>query len=341
LHAPGAGRVQLETAPEQIAKVAADFMVPRRQRRLLPACAAAARLRAWRGRLAEVVEATQECGGYSLEKRMWFYRDFPRIDFEISLDLRRTDTLVTVDFPFAGAVSRRTRGIPFGASEGPPGENWLEPPPYWLARASEHRQFGYSAAVMPALGWSDYRLAAGGGLTLVEDGLAMHEFAPDRLTLGLINAVGAYRGLPNEELRGLGKHQFRFALIPHEGDWRVAEAPRRAREFSSPPLYFEQGQPCLLYTSDAADDSLRVECLVPHRAARRTNLLGEEPQPLARAARYRFAVAPQEIVTLRFELGSAVEAPPALRTWLPLVPESKRDGLRMRIREKGHPPRPF
>jgi len=363
--APGAGRVQLETAPEQIAKVAADFMVPRRQRRLLPACAAAARLRAWRGRLAEVVEATQECGGYSLEKRMWFYRDFPRIDFEISLDLRRTDTLVTVDFPFAGAVSRRTRGIPFGASEGPPGENWLEPPPYWLARASEHRQFGYSAAVMPALGWSDYRLAAGGGLTLVEDGLAMHEFAPDRLTLGLINAVGAYRGLPNEELRGLGKHQFRFALIPHEGDWRVAEAPRRAREFSSPPLYFEQGQPLgeLVRTSDnlmleavrrdGRDLEVRltewkseagmawVECLVPHRAARRTNLLGEEPQPLARAARYRFAVAPQEIVTLRFELGSAVEAPPALRTWLPLVPESKRDGLRMRIREKGHPPRPF
>lgn len=361
----GSGRLQLESPPERIARVAADFMAPRRQRAVLAACGAPVKVSARRGPLAAVLEAAADCQDHSWSRSIWFYEDFPRIDFEIELELRRTDVLATVDFVFAGRVVRRTRGIPFGFSEGPPEENWLEPEPYFLARAAEHNLLGYSAAVMPSLGWSDYRLAGGGGLTLIDEGLPMHEFAPDRLTLGLINAVATYRGLPNEELRGIGRRGFRFALLPHEGDWRAAEAPRRAREFQAGPLLFERGAPLpeLIRTSDnllleavrreGRDLEVRltewrgqpamgwVECLAPHRSARRTNLLGEEPRPLGRARRYRFAVMPQEIVTLRFELEDAVETPPVLRSWAPLVPEAKRAGLRMRIREKGHPPRPF
>jgi len=362
---PGSARLNLEEPPEKIAKVAADFMAPRKHRRVLAPCPAPVGARAFESALAYVVEFTQDCPDILIEKRFWFYRANARIDVDLSLELRRSDVIVSMDFPFAGRVDRRTRGIPFGFSEGPPEENWLEPQPYFLARAAEHALFGYSAAVMPALGWSDYRLAGGGGLTLVEDGLPMHEFAPDRLTLGLINAVSQYRGLPNEELKALGLHRFRFALIPHEGDWRTIEAPKRAREFSAPPLFFDQGQPLppLIRTSDnlilealrrdGGDLEVRlvewrgepgaawVECLVPHQSARLTNLLGEEPRPLPPARRYRFTVMPQEILTLRFALGSRVETPPPLRTWAPLVPESKRAGLELRIREKGHPPRPF
>ena len=361
----GSGRVQLEAPPEKIAKVAADFMAPRKQRTVLPPCGSSVQARAWAGPLAAVVEFRQDCPDVLIEKRIWFYRDFPRIDFDISLGLHRSDALASVDFPFAGRVDRRTRGIPFGFSEGPPSEDWLQPAPYFLARAAEHSFLGYSAAVLPALGWSDYRLALGGGLTLVEDGLPMHEFAADRLTLGLVNAVSTYRGLPNEELRSVGAHQFRFGLIPHEGEWRAAEAPKRAREFQSPPLLIEKGKPLppLVRTSDnlilealrreGRDLEVRltewrgepgmawVECLAPHRDARRTNLLGEEGLPLARSARYRFAVTPQEIVTLRFTLDGEVETPEAVRTWAPLVPEPKREGLRLRLSEKGHPPRPF
>lgn len=360
-----AGRVQLEEPPEKIAKVAADFMAPARQRRPLPACAAPAVVRGWQGPLASVVESIRDCPEAKVKRYIWFYHDFSRIDFDISIELRRSDVLASVDFPFAGRVDRRTRGIPFGFSEGPPEEDWLQPQPYFLARASEHTQFGYSAAVMPALGWSDYRLAAGGGLTIVEDGLPMHEFAPDRLTLGLVNAVSQYRGLPNDELRGVGQHRFRFGLIPHEGDWRSVEAPKRAREFSAPPLFFERGEamPPLLRTSgnlmlealrrDGDDLEARLvewrgesgmawaEVLAPHGSARRTNLLGEQAQPLAHGPRYRFAVMPLEIVTLRFALGSRVQSTAPLRTWAPLVPEAKREGLKLRIREKGHPPRPF
>ncbi len=363
--ASGAGRIEMEEPPEKIAKTAADFMAPKRQRRAVAACEARPAMRAWRGRLATVVEAVLDCPAFRMEKRMWFYEAFPKIDFDIVLDLRRSDVLVTADFPFAGKVDRRTRGIPYGFSEGPGEESWLEPQPYFLARAAEHNLLGYSAAVLPALGWSDYRLAAGGGMTLVEAGLAMHEFSPDRLTLGLVNAVSTYRGLPNEELRGVGRHELRFAILPHEGDWRAIEAPKRAREFAMPPHVVEGAVPLppLVRTSEnlivealrreGRDLEVRltewrgeaamawVECRAPHRDARRTNLLGEEPRPLGRAARYRFAVMPQEIVTLRFRLDSAVETPEPLRTWAPLVPEAKREGLRMRIREKGHPPRPF
>ncbi len=359
------GRIQLEEPPEKIAKTAADFMAPKRQRRPVAACGARPAVRAWRGRLATIVESVLDCPAFRTERRIWFYGDIPRIDFDIVLDLRRSDVLAAAHFPFAGRVDRRTRGIPYGFSEGPPEENWLEPQSYFLARAAEHNLLGYSAAVLPALEWSDYRLAAGGGMTLVEAGLAMHEFSPDRLTLGLVNAVNTYRGLPNEELRGLGRHELRFGILPHEGDWHAIEAPKRAREFAMPPLVLEDGGPLppLVRTSEnliveaarreGSDLEVRltewrgepamawVECLAPHRDARRTNLLGEEPRPLGRAARYRFAVMPQEIVTLRFRLDSAVETPELLRTWAPLVPEAKREGLKMRRREKGHPPRPF
>lgn len=361
----GSGRVRLEEPPETIARTAADFMAPKRQRHAVPACRVKPEVRAWRGRLAVVVESAVDCPDFRVEKRMWFYENFPRIDFDISLDLRRSDALAAVDFPFAGRVDRRTRGIPYGFSEGPADEKWMEPQPYFLARAAEHQFLGYSAAILPALGWSDYRLAGGGGLTLVEAGLAMHEFSADRLTLGLVNAVSTYRGLPNEELRALGRHEFRFGIVPHEGDWRGAESPKRAWEFRAPAMVFEAGKalPPLVRTSGnlileglrRVDDELEarltewrgeagaawVECLAPHQEARRTNLLGEEAKPLKRAARYRFAVLPQEIVTLRFRLDSAVEKPEPLRSWAPLVPEAKREGLRLRIREKGHPPRPF
>ena len=361
----GGGRLQLESPPEKIAKVAADFMAPRRQRTPAADCAAPAAVRAWRGPLATLVEARLDCGAFRAERRIWFYADFPRIDFEIVLELRRSDVLATIAFPFVGRVDRRTRGIPFGFSEGPADEKWMEPQPYFLPRAAEHQLLGYSAAILPALGWSDYRLAGGGGLTLVEDGLPMHELAQDGLTLGLVNAVSTYRGLPNEELRALGRHEFRFGIVPHEGDWRGAESPKRAWEFRAPAMVFEAGRalPPLVRTSGnlilealrRVDDELEVrlaewrgeagaawvECLAPHREARRTNLLGEEAQPLKRAARYRFAVLPQEIVTLRFRLDSAVERPEPLRSWAPLVPEAKREGLRMRIQKKGHPPRPF
>lgn len=362
---PGGGRVQLEAPPDPIAKVATDFMAPRKRRRPVGRCAAPAHVRAWRGPLATVIESRQDCPDFLVEKRIWFYPNFPRIDFDISLELRRTDVLASIDFPFAGRVDRRTRGIPFGFSEGRPEEDWLQPAPYFMPRAAEHTLLGYSAAVLPALGWSDYRLAAGGGLTLVEDGLPMHEFAPDRLTLGLLSAAGAYRGLPNEELRGAGRRRFHFGLIPHEGEWRAVEAPKRAWEFRAPPLLFEDGEPLppLVRTSDnlilealrrdGSDVEARltewrgepgmawVEFLAPHQGARRTNLLGGQPQPLGRARRYRFAVMPQEIVTLRFSLATAVETPEPLRAWAPLVPEAKREGLKLRLPEKGHPPRPF
>ncbi|MGQ9916301.1 MAG: hypothetical protein ACUVS7_02690 [Bryobacteraceae bacterium] len=361
----GSGRIHLEEPPEKIAKTAADFMAPKRQRRAVSRCAVRPAVQAWRGRLALVIKTTMSCPGFHVERRTWFYDNFPRIDFEISLDLKRSDVLVVTDFPFAGRVDRRTRGIPYGFSEGSPSEDWLRPQPYFLARASEHNHLGYSAAVLPALGWSDYRLAGGGGLTLVEAGLPMHEFSPDRLTLGLVNAVSTYRGLPNEDLRGLGRHEFRFGILPHEGDWREVEAPRRAREFAMPPVVIEEGGPLppLVRTSEnliveavrreGSDLEVRlaewrgqasmgwVECLTPHREARRTNLLGEDARPLGRAARYRFPVMPQEVMTVRFRLESTVEATEPLRTWAPLVPEEKKEALRMRIREKGHPPRPF
>jgi hypothetical protein len=82
-----------------------------------------------------------------------------------------------------------------------------------------------------------------------------------------------------------------------------------------------------------------VELKLPHSDARITNMMGEKARPLPSGDRSTFKIRPQQIVTLRFAAASAVAKTAAIRTWEPLVPPAKRDGLKLRLTEKGHPPR--
>ncbi|MCP5113713.1 MAG: hypothetical protein GY953_23000, partial [bacterium] len=77
---------------------------------------------------------------------------------------------------------------------------------------------------------------------------------------------------------------------------------------------------------------------LPHRNARLTNMMGENARPLNRSqGRYRFAVRPQQIVTLRFRTDSAVPQPEAIRSWTPLVPKFKRAPLEVTEPGRGYP----
>ena len=77
---------------------------------------------------------------------------------------------------------------------------------------------------------------------------------------------------------------------------------------------------------------------LPHKDARLTNMMGEKERPLeASQGSYRFAVRPQQIVTLRFRTGSSVPRPEAIRSWTPLVPKFKRAPLEVNEPVKGYP----
>ncbi|MBX3440727.1 MAG: hypothetical protein KF861_24770, partial [Planctomycetaceae bacterium] len=84
-----------------------------------------------------------------------------------------------------------------------------------------------------------------------------------------------------------------------------------------------------------ADITIRL----PHRAAAVTNMMGENPQPIAGGPTYKFPVRPQQIVTIRLHAPSPVPTPAIVRDWGSLAPLVKRNALKQRLPEKGHPGR--
>ena len=267
-----------------------------------------------RGPLATTLVARSGfIGGSTVERRVTLYQDYPRIDFDTTIDLHSPDTLVTADFPLP-QVAERTRGIPYGFSTVIPG-NVQRPLDYFLA--ADQKLYGFSDALAPTVRWSDYAFAAGGGLALLDRGLTCHEFEGHTVTLALVNAQSSYRGLPNEALAGQGVRKFSYAIWPHAGAWREAGIPRRAWEFNAPVLAragrlakrevsFLGTSPNViveamrrvggdieirLAESNGEAGEAQVSLKLPHYNARRTNLMGEQARVLrGSAGTYRFAV---------------------------------------------------
>jgi len=341
-----------------------DYMVARPGRKLVATSSSEKpRIEVSTGPLFTLIRATSDFyGGSKLVRDIILYKDYPRVDFETVLDWQGSDVLVTVDFPLAGQVVERTRGIPYGFATLDP-RRPTPPIDYYLQ--ADHRQFGYSEAMMPAVRWSDYRFADGSGVALLDRGLTCHEFNPDTITLGLMNAQKSYRVLPNEIMLGHGRQRFQYAFIPHAGHWRDAAIPRRAWEFNEGVLartgaqagqaesFLETSPNVIVEAVRRVDSDIEirlaewagvegeawVELKLPHSDARITNMMGEKARPLPSGDRSTFKIRPQQIVTLRFAAASAVAKTAAIRTWEPLVPPAKRDGLKLRLTEKGHPPR--
>jgi len=354
---------------ESVAGIVMDpsnWMAPRPKRKLVDSSSRyTAKWRVLRGPLTTTLVAQSGFIGTStLERRITLYHDFPRIDFDTTLDLHSPDLVVTVDFPLAGAVVERTRGIPYGFNSGDPRQVG-RPLDYFLA--ADQKLYGFSDALAPNVRWSDYGFAAGGGLALLDRGLTCHEFNGNTITLALVNAQSSYRGLSNTVLAGQGRRSFSYAIWPHAGTWQQARIPRRAWEFNAPVVAQAgrqvQREESFLRTSPnviveavrrvGKDIEIRfAECTgstgeaeialrLPHRNARRTNLMGEQEQKLhGQNGVYRLPVKPQQIVTLRFATASAVATPPAIRAWDDLVPPQKRQALHQHLDLKGYPGRP-
>ncbi|MSU65391.1 MAG: hypothetical protein EXS38_04645 [Opitutus sp.] len=351
---------------ESVAKIVnspADWMVPRPKRTQVDASSNYATVwETWRGPLTTTVVARSGFIGTStLERRITLYRDFPRIDFQTTVDLHHDDVVLTVDFPLAESVAQRTRGVPYGFSSGDP-RQVAAPLAYFLS--ADQKFSGVSDALAPSIRWSDYSFAEGGGLALFDRGLPCHELNGNVVTLALLNAQRQYNKLPNTLLAGQGRRTFGYALWPHAGTWQQARVPQHAWEYTTPVIL----EPGRVTTHDASylttspnlivegirrigpDIEIRLaECFgaaaaaevrlnLPHQNARRTNLMGEQEQRLeGRGGNYRLEVKPQQIVTLRFATSTSADVPPAILSWDHLVPREKLGALHELGRGVGHP----
>ena len=303
--------------------------------------------------MATTIEAESRFfGGGTLLRRMRFYHDFPRIDFETELNDIPDYTVVVAEFPFAGEVSEVRRGIPYGFAH----SGWNRPDPELP---------GWNKGIVPAVRWMDFSLATGGGMALLDRGLTGREINGNTPVIYLLNAVDQYHKFENSWTTGKGRHLCEYALLPHDQPWEHAAVPMRAWEYNQPPIMIVEAgggdQAPILETSDnIVVEALRregdqielrfaevlgvpgtatVKLNLPHSGAALTTLTGKHMQKLDGNSSYTVEVKPQEIITMHFKTAAALtEAKPVI-SWNEFVPPAKLAALQAYDPSvKGHPP---
>jgi alpha-mannosidase len=244
------------------------------------------------------------------------------------------------------------RGIPFGFSHAA----WAKPNP------SLH---GWAKGIVPAVRWSAYATADGGGVALLDRGLSGREVNGREASIYLFNAEDKYQGYDNPWMTGKGKHLLEYALLPYESAWEAARVPQAAWEYNLAPVmldgrvgiasqsYLEtsgnviveslrrQGNHIILRFAEAFGiaGEVRVKLLLPHHSAAITDLVGNLVTGLPTGAEYRFAIQPQQIVTMYFRTESAVEEETPVTAWDKFVPQEKLRALHAYSPDViGHPP---
>ncbi len=218
---------------------------------------------------------------------------------------------------------------------------------------------------MPAVRWTDYSLAGGGGIALLDRGLSGRELNGRAAAIYLINAEDKYWGYENSWLSGKGRHVMPFALLPHSAEWEHAAVPQAAWEYNREPVLIAgrastQLKPFLATSDNVIVEAMRregrhievrlVECLgksgkadltlhLPHNSIAFADLTGKSISSQAKGSHYSFAIRPQQIVTMHFETSSSVAEPEPVTKWDQFVPEQKLPALHAYDPSLiGHPP---
>lgn len=128
-----------------------------------------------------------------------------RVDAQVRIDWKDRHRAVKIAWPFALGRGRATFEIPFGAIERP-------------ADGKE----------VPAIRWVDVSDGER-GVAILNDGRYGFDVEGSRIR------ITAHRAPTDPgKTAGIGSFEFRYAVVPHEGDWRDAEIPKRGVEFNSP-----------------------------------------------------------------------------------------------------------
>jgi Glycosyl hydrolases family 38 N-terminal domain len=340
-----------------------DYLSPPATRSEIVARDRAIGVKAWRSPLRTIVESesTMGNGRVLVVRRVSVFHDTERIDVDLSLSGVPDDSIVYVRFRLGGEIVQEMRGVPYGVVQ----RDLRAPTPYddrFLMH--DHRTLGVHDAIAPAVRWSAHTDQRGYGIAVFDYGSPGREVVHNQMRLMLLAASAHYRGLPNTWLDASGTTRFRYTLAPIFTANQAALA-RNARDLNTPILRMSGAMPALLSSANFVIESVRregrwlevrgvevagepsfAEIAAPwrHSSAERVDALGENRQRLRAQGggahrRYRFAVSPQEIVTLRFGLDRSVAAAPPLTTYRDLAPRRAADDMALRDHSLvGHPP---
>ena len=166
------------------------------------------------------------------------------LEFDTTLDWRDRRTLVKAVFPLASRSRYATYETMFGAVGRPTHAN---------------TDADLAMYEVPGHRWADLS-EPGFGVSLLSD--ARYGFS----VLGGQMALSLIRGptIP-DPAADIGEHRFRYALLPHAGDWRAADTVAHAARFNR-PLHWIRGAPAaILETSlvSATPSSVVIDTIKP------------------------------------------------------------------------------
>jgi len=168
------------------------------------------------GPLRAAIEVEREFGaGSRITQRFVLTAGSPRLDVVTRIDWNERHRLLRAYFPVDVRSRRVTHEIQFGHIERPTHANtsWEEA----MFEVCAHR-------------WADLS-EHGFGVALLNDGKYGHTC--DGNTMGLTLLRGPEFQDPDADR---GRHEFTYALLPHEGDWRKAGVDREAESLNAPMI---------------------------------------------------------------------------------------------------------
>lgn len=160
-----------------------------------------------------VLQVTHEIRASRIVEEIVFYRDLPRVDFVARVDWQE---------PAGDEHGVPNLKVSFAPDIDAP-EAWFEAPYGAVRRRANGQQ-------VPALRWADVG-GADYGVAVLNDSTYGHDVLGNRIRLTLVRT--AYAPDPRSDQ---GEYTFRFAFVPHVGDWRSAGVPHLATSFNQPLL---------------------------------------------------------------------------------------------------------
>jgi len=178
-----------------------------------------------------------------IEKEIIIYRDLDRIDFVTSVDDRHPHSRLRVRFDVpVGHGKSYWCGTQFGAISRKADLYYRKDEKGWKEKPS---------GVFPSFEWVD--CSSGGakkdkGISLLHLGTPSHEVRDGKLYLTLLRSIvllsaDGTKGpcIPTPDANELGRHTFRYSILPHRKSWREAETYRRAAEVNMPLVAVQLG----------------------------------------------------------------------------------------------------
>ncbi|QGQ95227.1 alpha-mannosidase [Paenibacillus psychroresistens] len=176
------------------------------------------------GPLRAKIRVTNRYNHSVLQQDFMLYRDKPGVEVKVKLDWHEKHKMLKLSFPVHVTDPKATYEIPYGYIERPvngeeePGQQWLD------------------VTGIPVSGdLPQY------GLTLFNDSKYSFDVKDNDLRMTVVRSpiYADHYGERDDqcEFMDQGVQEFRYALASHVGDWRNAEASKKAYELNVPPIH--------------------------------------------------------------------------------------------------------